>query len=204
VQDAAAGAVKAAEENVAESSSATQATVEEAAQSVGESVREAASEAVDAVQAATANVEARTGAGLQTLTEAVRNSGQAVTLMTSVEAAGLLETLQTAGPYTLFAPVDSAFAALPESVIQALLREPSSALKGVLGYHVASGAFSPEELRTLDGQTLATLNGEPLDVSVSPDGEILIDEASILGAPIRAGNGYVYLLDSVLIPVVNE
>ncbi len=203
IADRAAGAVDAVQDAAAGAANAAQAAVANADEDAAAATDRAAG-TVDAVQDAAASVADAAATQAANLADVARTSGQAVTMMATVEAAGLVETLRSSGPYTVFAPVDDAFAALPESVIRGMVSEPGSALKGVLAYHVVMGAYSPQELRALEGGSLETLNGVSLGITVDEEGMILVDEAAITGGPIEAGNGFLYLIDSVLIPVVDE
>jgi uncharacterized surface protein with fasciclin (FAS1) repeats len=120
------------------------------------------------------------------------------TLVAAVKAAGLVETLKGAGPFTVFAPTNSAFAALPAGTVDGLLKpEQKSALTGVLTYHVVSGAVKSGDLK--DGQKVKTLQGEELLVSIK-DGKVMINGANVTAADLTATNGVVHVLDGVLMP----
>ena len=120
------------------------------------------------------------------------------TLVAAVKAAGLVETLKGAGPFTVFAPTNSAFAALPAGTVDGLLKpEQKSALTGILTYHVVSGAVKSGDLK--DGQKVKTLQGEELLVSIK-DGKVMINGANVTAADLTASNGVVHVLDGVLMP----
>ncbi len=130
----------------------------------------------------------------------VANSDAHNTLEAAINAAGLNETLDTGGPFTLFAPTDSAFAALPEGTVDDLLLALPQ-LTEVLLHHVVAGAVMAEDLN--DGDVILTLNND--NVTVSVDGmTYMIDMATVTAANIEASNGVVHIIDMVLLPVTNE
>jgi uncharacterized surface protein with fasciclin (FAS1) repeats len=117
------------------------------------------------------------------------------TLVTAVEAAGLVETLKGDGPFTVFAPTDEAFAALPEGTLEGLL-EDTDALTAVLTYHVVPGAVMSSDLS--DGMTAETVNGA--EITISTEGGAMVNDASIVQADIEASNGVIHVIDSVILP----
>lgn len=120
------------------------------------------------------------------------------TLVAAVTAAGLGETLSGAGPFTVFAPTNAAFSALPAGTVDNLLKpENKATLTGVLTYHVVAGALKAADLK--DGQKLKTVNGAELTVSIK-DGKVMIDGANVTAADLTAGNGVVHVLDAVVMP----
>ncbi len=124
--------------------------------------------------------------------------GRFTTLVAAVEAAGLAETLSGEGNFTVFAPVDDAFAALPEGTVEALLEEPEGALKDILLYHVLGQAVMAETVVTLDSAD--TLQGEPVAISVV-DGEVFLNEsAKVIITDIAAANGVIHVIDAVILP----
>jgi uncharacterized surface protein with fasciclin (FAS1) repeats len=125
-------------------------------------------------------------------------AGDFTTLVTAVKAATLVETLKEAGPYTVFAPTDAAFDAVPKLTLAALLADPNVALKDVLTYHVVSGKFMASDLS--DGQVLTTVNGAPLTVTIKSDGTVMVGDATVTTADIETSNGVIHVIDSVLIP----
>jgi uncharacterized surface protein with fasciclin (FAS1) repeats len=125
------------------------------------------------------------------------------TLVTAVEAAGLTETLNGGGPFTVFAPVNDAFAALPAGTLDTLLLpENEDQLTAVLTYHVVPQEAMSDDLS--DGMTITTVQGQPLTVGVTDTGVTLTDAsgntASVVQADIEAGNGVVHVIDGVLLP----
>lgn len=125
------------------------------------------------------------------------------TLVTAVDSAGLAETLSGDGPFTVFAPVNDAFAALPPGTLDSLLLpENQDQLTAVLTYHVVPQEAMSDDLS--DGMTVTTVQGQPLTVGVTDAGVTLTDATgntvSVVQADIEAGNGVVHIIDGVLIP----
>lgn len=120
------------------------------------------------------------------------------TLVAAVSAAGLVETLSGDGPFTVFAPTNAAFAALPEGTVDNLLKpEMKDQLTGVLTYHVVAGNVLSGDLS--DGQVVTTLNGQELTVSIK-DGKVMINGATVVAADLAGTNGVVHVIDAVLLP----
>ena len=117
------------------------------------------------------------------------------TLVTALTAADLVTALQGTGPYTVFAPTNDAFAALPSGVLQYLLID-INALSEVLTYHVVSGKAMSTDLT--DNQALTTLLGEKLTVKIGTD--VMINDAKVTMADIEASNGVIHVIDKVLVP----
>ena len=123
-------------------------------------------------------------------------AGNFTTLVAAVEAAGLVETLSGEGPFTVFAPTDEAFAALPEGTVEGLLADPE-ALAAVLTYHVVPGAVMSGDLS--DDMMATTVNGADITVSIDM-GTVKINEATVTTADIAASNGVIHVIDSVILP----
>lgn len=120
------------------------------------------------------------------------------TLVAAVTAADLVGTLSGDGPFTVFAPTNSAFAALPEGTVESLLEEENKdQLTAVLTYHVVAGNVKAADLS--DGQVVTTLNGQELTVSIK-DGVVKINDATVVAADLEGTNGVVHVLDAVLLP----
>lgn len=120
------------------------------------------------------------------------------TLVQAVTAAGLVETLKGAGPFTVFAPTNAAFNALPAGTVDGLLKpESKDALTKILTYHVVSGSVKAADLK--DGQKVKTLQGEELTVSIK-DGKVMINGANVTAADLEGSNGVVHVIDAVLMP----
>lgn len=132
-----------------------------------------------------------------TVVDVIVNSPDHDTLEVAVIAANLAETLSGDGPFTVFAPTDDAFAALPDGTIEALLGDPQGALTDILLYHVLGAQVLSTDL--VDGQTAMTLNGDELTVSITNDG-VFINNAQVTVADITTDNGVVHVIDAVLIP----
>ena len=118
------------------------------------------------------------------------------TLVTAVKAADLVETLKSDGPFTVFAPTDEAFAAIPESDLEALLGDKDQ-LTEVLTYHVVSGKVMAEDVVGLDSAT--TVQGSDVGIEVV-DGNVTVDGATVVSTDIEASNGVIHVIDGVLLP----
>jgi uncharacterized surface protein with fasciclin (FAS1) repeats len=146
--------------------------------------------------AATTALAAPAAAQDMNIVETAVAAGNFTTLVAAVEAAGLVETLSGEGPFTVFAPTDEAFAALPEGTVEGLLADPE-ALAAVLTYHVVPGAVMSGDLS--DGMMATTVNGA--DITVSLDmGTVMINDATVTTADIEASNGVIHVIDSVILP----
>jgi uncharacterized surface protein with fasciclin (FAS1) repeats len=132
-----------------------------------------------------------------TVVDIIVNSEVHNTLEAAVVAAGLVETLSGAGPFTVFAPTDAAFNLLPAGTIDALLADPAGLLTEILFYHVVSGTALSTDLS--DQQEIVTLNGLPVTVTINGSG-VFINDAQVIIADIIADNGVVHVIDAVLIP----
>lgn len=132
------------------------------------------------------------------------------TLVAAVKAAGLVETLQSAGPFTVFAPVNSAFSKLPAGTVETLLKpESKAALTKVLTYHVVAGnldAAAVVKAITSGGgkATVKTVSGGTLTASLKDGKVILTDEnggvATVVATDLKAGNGVIHVIDTVVLP----
>ncbi|GAB4272829.1 MAG: fasciclin domain-containing protein [Pararhodobacter sp.] len=131
-----------------------------------------------------------------TIVEIAVADGNFTTLVAAVEAAGLVETLSGEGPFTVFAPTDAAFAALPEGTVAALL-EDIPTLTGILTYHVIPGAVMAADLS--DGMMAETVNGQSVTFTLG-DGGAMIDGAKIVATDIAASNGVIHVIDAVIMP----
>ena len=125
-------------------------------------------------------------------------AGDFETLVAAVRAAGLVDVLTDEGPFTVFAPTDDAFAALPEGMVSSLLRpENRDRLVDLLTYHVIAGAVPAEVAVTLD--EAATVNGQRVEMDF--DGETLtVDGVRVVMADVAAANGVIHVIDRVLVP----
>jgi len=132
-----------------------------------------------------------------TVVDIIVNSANHNTLEAAVIAAGLAGTLSGVGPFTVFAPTDAAFNALPAGVLNLLLADPTGLLTDVLLYHVVGGTALSSSLS--NGQTITTLLGEDVTVTINGSG-VFINDAEVTVADIVADNGVVHVIDAVLSP----
>ncbi len=124
-------------------------------------------------------------------------SASAKTLAAAATAAGLVETLQGEGPFTVFAPTDAAFAAIQGEVDTLLKPENKAKLANILTYHVVAGKAMAADLE--DGQELTTVQGGKLKVSIK-GGKVMINGANVTSADVQASNGVVHVVDKVILP----
>jgi uncharacterized surface protein with fasciclin (FAS1) repeats len=124
-------------------------------------------------------------------------AGDFNTLVAAVQAAGLVDTLKGEGPFTVFAPTDAAFAALPEGTVDALLADPEGALTQILLYHVVPGKVMSTDLS--DGLEAVTVQGEPVTFTLA-DGSAMVNDANIVAADIETSNGVIHVIDTVILP----
>ena len=134
----------------------------------------------------------------KSIAEIAAEAGTFNTLLAALDAAGLAETFAGEGSFTVFAPTDDAFAALPEGTIEALLADPEGALTDILTYHVVAGKVMASDVVTLDEAT--TLNGQTIKITVDGDSVILNDTVMVIATDIEASNGVIHVIDAVLIP----
>ena len=132
-------------------------------------------------------------------------AGEFSTLITAVQAAGIEDTLRGEGPFTVFAPTDEAFAALPAGTVDTLLEDPAGDLTDILTYHVVEGAVPAADVVGLDGQDVTTLNGAAFTVEVADDGSVTLTDATgndvaVVATDIQASNGVIHVIDAVLLP----
>jgi uncharacterized surface protein with fasciclin (FAS1) repeats len=119
------------------------------------------------------------------------------TLLAAVKSAGLVETLQGTGPFTVFAPTDAAFAKLPKATLDDLLKpENKEKLASILTYHVVAGNILAADIKS---GKVKTVNGKELDIKVA-DGVVTVDGAKVITADIPASNGTIHLIDTVVMP----
>jgi uncharacterized surface protein with fasciclin (FAS1) repeats len=125
--------------------------------------------------------------------------GRFTTLVAALTAADLVGTLSDEGAFTVFAPTDDAFAALPEGTVESLLEDPSGALRDILLYHVVDGVVPAEVVVTLESAT--TLNGGDITITVTEDGQVFLnDTVQVIITDIQASNGIIHVIDGVLLP----
>jgi transforming growth factor-beta-induced protein len=128
--------------------------------------------------------------------------GRFSTLVAAVQAAGLVDTLKGAGPFTVFAPTDDAFAKLPAGTVEDLLKpENIETLKNILLYHVVAGKVMAADVVTLDGKMADTaLADNPINISVKDGKVYLNDNAEVVITDIETANGVIHVIDTVLLP----
>ncbi|MEM6640493.1 MAG: fasciclin domain-containing protein [Pseudomonadota bacterium] len=125
-------------------------------------------------------------------------AGQFKTLAAALKAAGLVDTLKSDGPFTVFAPTDAAFAKLPEGTVENLLKpENIDQLKAILTYHVVPGSVMASDVVKLS--KAKTVNGAAVGIKVSDSG-VKVDNANVVKTDIAASNGVIHVIDSVIIP----
>jgi uncharacterized surface protein with fasciclin (FAS1) repeats len=125
-------------------------------------------------------------------------AGSFNTLAAALKAAGLVDTLKGAGPFTVFAPTDAAFAKLPAGTLESLLKPENKArLTAILTYHVVPGNVMAAQAMNL--KSAKTVNGKDLKISVS-NGALVINAAKVSKADIACTNGVIHVIDSVVLP----
>lgn len=124
-------------------------------------------------------------------------AGSFTTLVAAVQAAGLVDTLKGEGPFTVFAPTDDAFAALPEGTVESLLLpENLEQLTAILTYHVVPGKVMSTDLS--DGMEAATVQGG--NVMIMTEGGVKVNSANVTTADIETSNGVIHVIDAVILP----
>ncbi len=134
--------------------------------------------------------------GKKDIVDTAIEAGSFNTLVTAVQAAGLVETLKGEGPFTVFAPTDEAFAAIPEADLNALLADTEQ-LTAVLTYHVVAGKVMAADVVGLDSAT--TVQGSDIDITVS-DAGVMVDGANVVQTDIETSNGVIHVIDAVILP----
>lgn len=137
------------------------------------------------------------GAG-ESIMDVAASEGSFNTLSAAVQAAGLEATLDADGPYTVFAPTDAAFAALPVEIVEKLVKpENQDALQEILAYHVVEGVVAAEEI---EPGVLNTLEGDNLEMAVDAAGVTVNGSANVVKPDVAAANGVIHVVDTVLLP----
>jgi uncharacterized surface protein with fasciclin (FAS1) repeats len=117
------------------------------------------------------------------------------TLVAAVKAAGLVDTLNGKGPFTVFAPTDAAFAKLPPGTVDGLLKDPEK-LKAILTYHVVPGKVMAKDVKP---GAAKTANGQSLMIAAK-DGKVMVDNATVTATDVAASNGVIHVIDTVILP----
>lgn len=135
---------------------------------------------------------------MPTIVDIAVNTEGFSTLVAAVQAAGLVEALQSPGPFTVFAPNDAAFAKLPPGTVQTLVQNPPQ-LGRILKFHVVAGKYTHDELIKLG--TVNSLEGAPIPIggSFEGDGGFEVKNATVLAADIEADNGIIHVIDTVML-----
>lgn len=132
----------------------------------------------------------------KTIAEIAIADGRFKTLVAAVTAAGLVDTLKSAGPFTVFAPTDDAFAKLPAGTVEGLLKDPAK-LKDILLYHVVAGKLMAADVVKLT--SAKTVQGSTIAIKV--DGSnVMVNDANVIIADIQASNGVIHVIDKVILP----
>ena len=139
-----------------------------------------------------------TTSSAKTITDLVVEDARFETLETAVKAAGLAATLAGAGPFTVFAPTNEAFAALPAGTLTALLANPTGDLKNILLYHVVSGSVKASQVVTLTKAT--TVFGKDVSIKVMNGKVYLNHNVEVTVTDIQASNGIIHVINGVLLP----
>lgn len=151
---------------------------------------------VPAVLAHAAGPASATSRAKADIVDTAVSAGSFKTLAAALQAAGLVETLKGAGPFTVFAPTDAAFAKLPAGTVEALLKDIPK-LKAILTYHVVSGRVEAKDVVKLAKAT--TVNGQ--DVSIGTLEGVTINNSKVTKADVQASNGVIHVIDTVLFPL---
>lgn len=125
-------------------------------------------------------------------------AGTFKTLAAAVTAAGLIDTLKGAGPFTVFAPSDDAFAKLPAGTVEALLKDIPK-LTAILTYHVVAGKVMAADVMTMDGKSATTVNGAGVSISTQ-NGVKLNGTSNVVATDIKCTNGVIHVIDAVILP----
>ena len=135
--------------------------------------------------------------GPGTIVDVAVGAGTFTTLVAAVQAAGLVDVLSGEGPFTVFAPTDEAFAALPDGLVEALLEEENlEILQQILTYHVVSGAVFSTDVATGD---VPSVEGSTIAVEVTDSG-VTVNGANVVAVDIEASNGVIHVIDAVILP----
>lgn len=137
------------------------------------------------------------GGHSQDIVDTAVAAGSFNTLVAAVQAAGLVDTLKGEGPFTVFAPTDDAFAALPEGTVETLLMpENIDQLTAILTYHVVAGKVMSGDLS--NNMMAGTVNGA--DLTIMTEGGVMVNGANVVQADIETSNGVIHVIDAVILP----
>jgi uncharacterized surface protein with fasciclin (FAS1) repeats len=148
--------------------------------------------------AAGKNASVNTSAAEKDIVAVASGAENFKTLVAAVKAAGLVETLQSKGPFTVFAPTDEAFAKLPPGTLEDLLKpENKEKLVAILKYHVLPGKVLAADVKTME---VKTVQGQSVKIKVSDAGAVTVDNAKVMKTDLLAENGVIHVIDSVILP----
>ncbi len=165
--------------------------VRSTAQSIGLTVLLLGMMVVGAPQTARAQAQ-------QDIVDTAIGAGSFKTLVAAIQAAGLVETLKGAGPFTVFAPTDEAFAKLPPGTLEDLLKPENKAkLQGILTYHVVSGKVMAADVMRLT--SAKTVNGQSVSIA-EKNGKAMVDNAEVVKTDIATSNGVIHVINAVVLP----
>ncbi len=129
-------------------------------------------------------------------------AGSFKTLATALTEAGLIDTLKSAGPFTVFAPTDEAFAKVPKATLEALLKD-KAALTKVLTYHVVKGNVMAAQVVKMNGKDVATVEGSTVKIKVK-GGKVMVNNANVVKTDIACSNGVIHVIDTVIMPKMSK
>jgi len=132
---------------------------------------------------------------MKTIVQTAVDAGNFKTLVAAVTAAELVDTLNGAGPFTVFAPTDDAFAKLPTGTVEGLLKDKDGLAK-ILTYHVVSGKVMAKDVATM--KSAKTVQGQ--DVAIDATNGVMVNNAKVIKADIECSNGVIHVIDTVLMP----
>lgn len=165
-----------------------------------DAVKKPAAETADNIRAKTLKTAKPTAIPKSDIVATVAKDGDFKTLTSLLETAGLSDVLKSPGPYTIFAPTDTAFAKLAPSMLSALQKPQNKAkLRAVLAFHIVPGRFNATEFTGKD-LNQNTIEGSPLGINGGSNGSITVGPAKVIGKEIAASNGTVFTIDSVMVP----
>jgi uncharacterized surface protein with fasciclin (FAS1) repeats len=141
--------------------------------------------------------EAQQVAPLPDIISLAMSDGRFTTLVKAIEAAGLVDTLKSEGPFTVFAPTDSAFMKLPPGTVDGLLGDIPT-LRNLLLYHVVVGKMMAADIALV--KKLGSAAGDSITVTGMPDGKVMVNDANVIQADVNAKNGVIHAIDKVIMP----
>lgn len=161
-------------------------------------------ETTEATETVTTDEDAATEGVSDDIVDTAAGAGSFTTLTAAIQAADLEDTLRGDGPFTVFAPTDEAFEALPDGALDELLAEPEGDLSQILQYHVVAGEVFAADVLEMDGATVDTVQGGTFTIEIDGDQVILVDTAgnrvTVTDTDIEASNGVIHVVDTVLSP----